>query len=343
MNPYSRFALVSNSVTAAVVMTVLILNGGHLATLMAGLSSSPLNAGLTLAGGVAVLVVFWMASTEVIFPSLFRVNLVRQMILGRYYVEGTWLQAEKAADASRIAVIDIQPNGKTFTFSGYALDENLDVDSNILIELANFEWPFLSFTYRNSLSDGADGQRNGIGEVQFEMNQSASRRYNGFSQYIKSATRTRLEGAKIVKSKDVRELRTLEGREEIFDEYWSLFFDRKERAVRARTQTVAQRQAAREAGFDPRFQAGEVRASADRRTTEKARPENLDEAIIPRRRMSDWSAEDDDALDLGKDMEAPLELTDRQDAVDVAVAMTVPAGPSLKKPLPPKNRPVKRS
>jgi hypothetical protein len=285
MNPYNRFGLVSSSVTAALILAALAVASPEILKFISQFEGPTMGLALVGGGAVIVMVVFWMAFTEVIVPTLFRLNWVRKVILGRYYVEGTWLQAEKGMGESRIAVIDIQPDGKSFTFSGYALDENLNVNSNVLLELSRFDWPFLTYKYRNSLSDGADGQRDGIGEIQFEMNRSSARRYNGFSQYIKKEERVRLEGAKLVRNSEVKRLRTLDGREEIVDHYWDLFFGREAR--RLHKLAMAKSEQVKASRTDEA-----VLPEADRRKGEAERPLDLEEHVIPRRRVSDWSAED---------------------------------------------------
>jgi hypothetical protein len=173
---------------------------------------------------LALLVVGWLAMTEVIFPLIFRMSAVRKMVLGKYYIEGTWLQAERGQDEKRMSVIDIQPDGNRFIFSGYSLNEELEIQSNIMIEFSRFEWPFMVYKYRNSLSDGGDGRRDGVGEIQLEMNRSSARRYNGFLQYVKSHERLKIEGAKLVSEAEVDQLRRLDGRQKVFEKYWKLFF-----------------------------------------------------------------------------------------------------------------------
>ena len=185
MNPYARFGLLSNTVSAAILV-------GGLATfglpvfdaIMAVAGDNQTAMWGAMGGAITVLVVFWLAMTEAIFPTLFRFNSVRKLVLGKYYVEGTWLQSEKDDQFQRMSVIDIQPDGKSFIFSGYSLNQDLEIESNTLIEFSKFEWPFMTYKYRNSLSDGSDGLREGVGEIQFEMNRSAARRYNGFCRYF---------------------------------------------------------------------------------------------------------------------------------------------------------------
>jgi len=307
MNPYARFGLVSNSVSAAMIVGALAVCGP---TVFAAISETagtgPALWG-SLAAAVTVLVVFWLAMTEAIFPSLFRLNSVRKMVLGKYHIEGTWLQAEKGEGTARMAVIDIQPAGKGFIFSGYALNSDLEIESNALIEFSKFEWPFMTYKYRNSLSDGADGQREGVGEIQFEMNRDAARRYNGYVQYVKNEARLKIEGAKLTKGREVRKLRSLEGREEVFGKYWDLFFNRTLKLRQNGAAPVAGASAApAEAENDaPQRKPAPVEAPADaqeqdheeRRARLAARTEELVETIIPRRRASDWSDEAEDASD----------------------------------------------
>jgi len=304
MNPYARFGLVSNSVSAALIVGALAIFGP---TVFAAISET---AGIgpalwgSLAAAVTVLVVFWLAMTEAIFPTLFRLNSVRRMVLGKYYIEGTWLQAEKGERTARMAVIDIQPAGKSFIFSGYALNSELEIESNALIEFSKFEWPFMTYKYRNSLSDGADGQREGVGEIQFEMNRDSARRYNGYVQYVKNEARLKIEGTKLTKGREVRKLRSLEGREEVFGKYWDLFFNRTMKlrhgvapvaAPPAPAPVAASTHADEKAAAAPTLGPAErEQENEERRARLAARTEELVETIIPRRRASDWSDEADD-------------------------------------------------
>ena len=310
MNPYARFGLVSNTVSAAILVGSLATFGlpvFEAITNVAG-GSGPAMWG-ALGGAVTVLVVFWLAMTEAIFPTLFRFNTVRRLVLGKYYVEGTWLQAEKDDTTQRMSVIDIQPDGKSFIFSGYALNQDLEIESNTLIEFSKFEWPFMTYKYRNSLSDGADGLREGVGEIQFEMNRSSARRYNGFLQYVRGMNRMKIEGSKLTSQSEVKRLRSLDGRQKIFSKYWELFFERSLRKqapaavapAPAPVVTIAPvRQAAAPMPVPtPQPVAEQPAASKEEpvaaepafveRRNESPAPQTAEEkAVIPRRRASDW-------------------------------------------------------
>jgi hypothetical protein len=281
MNPYSRFRLVSSTASAAIIVAGLSVFGAPVFTAVATAAGTGPSLWAALGGGVVVMVVFWLALTEAIFPSLFRFNAVRRMILGKYYIEGTWLQAERGTTGGhRLAVIDIQPSGRSFIFSGYALNQDLEIESNTLIEFSKFEWPFMSYKYRNSLSDGADGQREGVGEIQFEMNRSAATRFNGYAQFVKTARRIKVEGAKLTKNAEVKRLRTLEGRKSVLQRYWTLFFNTSLDTQAGASSPSARRPVIVETAAVP---------LSDRRQAENTSAEGK---VVPRRRASDWRNED---------------------------------------------------
>lgn len=313
MNPYSRFGLVSNTVSAAAILTVLAVVGPQVLTSLETVLGADSGAKATaIGGGVVVMVVFWLAMTEAIFPALFRFNSVRRMVLGKYYFEGTWLQSEKGEDHERLSVIDIQPDGKGFIFSGYSLNKDLEIESNTLIEFSKMEWPFMTYKHRNSLSDGADGKRDGVGELQFEMNRTTSRRYNGFVQFVRSPDRLRVEGAKLTNGREVKDLRTLQGRQKVFSKYWDLFFNtslRQPAPVAAPAPVSAPKavteapkpKAERDVIIEAAKPAAPVESVLERMEETAARVERRKtdnrssgpESIVPRRRSSDWSKDND--------------------------------------------------
>ncbi len=282
MNPYARFRLVSNSVSAALIVAALATFGAPVfKSIMASAVSAGAPPWAALGAGIVVLVVFWLAMTEAIFPTLFRFNAVRRVILGKYYIEGTWLQAERDSGTNqRLAVIDIQPNGNGFIFSGYALNPSLEIESNTRIEFSRFDWPFMVFKYRNSLSDGADGLREGVGEIQFEMNRAAALRYNGFAQFVKNGRRVKIDGAKLTKNREIRKLRSLDERRDVLEKYWALFFNA---SLRTDTEEAAPAKTA--------TRTSQKSETAERRTRSKSA--NAEEGVIHRRRNSDWRQEDE--------------------------------------------------
>ena len=313
MNPYTRFRTVSTLMAATVTIGAVLAFGMPAFEAISNYSGGTTGPGLMAATGasLALLVVGWLSMTEVIFPLIFRLSSVRKAVLGKYYIEGTWLQAERGVNERRMSVIDIQPDGDRFIFSGYALNEELEIESNIMIEFSRFEWPFMVYKYRNSLSDGSDGRRDGVGEIQLEMNRSSARRYNGFLQYVKNDERLKIEGAKLMSGVEVNKLRSLSGRRQVFEKYWKLFFHRAMRplgnplaqapvaaadapahvrALRQEQQSVTHAdkvlQTLDRLDHSPNTNAP---VQVERRKTNGARPAGLANGVVPRRRASDWS------------------------------------------------------
>ncbi|MEO1643009.1 MAG: hypothetical protein AAFR74_06695 [Pseudomonadota bacterium] len=308
MNPYARFGLVSNTVSAALILTGLAVFGSTIIDAASGVASGGGTAAIaTLATIVTVMVVFWLAMTEAIFPALFRFNSVRRLVLGKYYFEGTWLQSEKGESHARLSVIDIQPQGKGFIFSGYSLNEDLEIESNTLIEFSKLDWPFMTYKYRNSLSDGGDGKREGVGEIQFEMNKASARRYNGYVQYVRNEARVKIEGAKLTSNGEVKQLRTLQGRQKVFSKYWDLFFNssirKPERVVEVVRQEVVKAEPAEIEETLERLE--ETATKVERRKAQAPSKE----AIVPRRRASDWAKDKDTFKGEPLEDETPLSGT----------------------------------
>lgn len=302
MNPYARFGLVSNTVSAALILTGLAVFGS---TIIEAATSAAAGGGIAAIGAfatiVTVMVVFWLAMTEAIFPALFRFNSVRRMVLGKYYYEGTWLQSEKGEGHARLSVIDIQPQGKGFIFSGYSLNEDLEIESNTLIEFSKLDWPFMTYKYRNSLSDGGDGKREGVGEIQFEMNKASARRYNGYVQYVKNQARVKIEGAKLTSNSEVKQLRTLQGRQKVFGKYWDLFFNssiRKAEAAKPAPTPVKEERIVEAVRHEPTPEKVEIEETLDRleetaNKVERRKAQAPSKApIVPRRRASDWAKDE---------------------------------------------------
>lgn len=320
MNPYTRFTTVSNLMAATATIGAVLAFGMPAFEAISTFSGGQTGPSLMAATGasLALLVVGWLAMTEVIFPLIFRISTVRKMVLGKYYIEGTWLQAERGTDEKRMSVIDIQPDGKRFIFSGYSLNSDLEIQSNIMIEFSRFEWPFMVYKYRNSLSDGGDGRRDGVGEIQLEMNRASARRYNGFLQYVKSDERLKIEGAKLVSASEVNQLRELDGRQSIFEKYWKLFFHSSMRSVTEaarpdaepirETAPITQQatQSTPAQAFGASFEAMSANLEVSKQSVRSQRPVNADgtpierrrqsvrrgssdEQIVPRRRATDWN------------------------------------------------------
>lgn len=244
MNPYARFQVVSGALSGAIVLA----GFGFIARDMI---SGPLNGqALAAFGGlVAASIAIWYTINHQLMPLVFESEGIRARVLGRQNIEGVWLQAERTDDGARVSVIGIRPGADGFTLDGYAMNEDLDVVSNIALDHARLSWPHLSFKFRNTLVDAEDPAREGFGELQFEHSGLKPVRYNGFCRLTGSGARYSVEGVRLTSEEDLELLETLEGREDLVDRYWELFFERDVRR-RERKASRAARRAARRANQD---------------------------------------------------------------------------------------------
>ena len=158
------------------------------------------------------------------------------------------------------------------------------------------------------------------------MNRSASRRYNGFVQFVRSPDRVRIEGAKLTSGREVKSLRTLQGRQTVFAKYWDLFFNTSIRnangpiTFRPRPVTMAtaaKASAERRIIIESAEASEKVGSVLDRMEETAARVERRksdnrdtsDDEIVRRRRASDWvkKPEESKAEDQSDDEDIDLE------------------------------------
>ena len=85
MNPYTRFTTVSTLMAAGVTIGTVLAYGMPAFEAIAGYSGGQSGPGLMAATGasLALLVVSWLAMTEVVFPLIFRIGAVRKLVLGK--------------------------------------------------------------------------------------------------------------------------------------------------------------------------------------------------------------------------------------------------------------------
>lgn len=345
MNPYGRFFVVSNAVSAALVLTLVsVVSGPAFAAYKSAGFQAEYAPFAAAAAALGVTIVVWLALTDAVLPFFFRYTPIRRMILGKHYMEGTWVQAEKHSGTPRMAVIEIQPAGKSFHFSGYAVDENLEVQSNVVMEFSKFDWPFMTYKFRNSLADNAEEGREGVGEIHLEANRHAPRSYNGFVQTVNSLGRVKIEGVRLMKGREIRDLRSLEFRADVIDKYWGLFFERGDRKARMKSKGVGSfnsrpaaetpapvkpaveavrpeptlsneqfMQAARKSAEQPAVTTKATNIVAEnleeeRRVSEKT-PEEFG-PVVPRRRATDWAKSEEvlEFTDLDDFLEEPEEV-----------------------------------
>lgn len=285
MNPYSRFRLISNMATATLLAGTLCAAwpvGSALLVTELGTAGPAYQA--SVAGIAAALVLVSLVITGWVFPSLFRLGAVRKLVLGRHYVEGTWMMAERGPSGSeRLTVLHVRPAGEGFGLSGYCLNQESEIESNRMVEYSKLDGPVLTYAYRSLMPDGAGNQARGLSELMFEMRRGAPKAFSGHGEPL-GGRRFPVEGVKLTKGSERRRLRKLEQRAEITEKYWGLFFGAAADAAEDAAPVVTRPDVRR-----PVI----VTASApflDRRSRDSAPAD--DGPVITRRRASDWRGED---------------------------------------------------
>lgn len=250
MNPYGRFQIVSGAISGAVVL-------GGFGFLARNILTVPLTQEslLAFAGLTAAAVVIWYTLNCQIMPAFLSGANVRSRVLSAQNIEGTWIQAERSDTGLRIAVIGIRPAGDGFSMSGYAMDEMFDVVSNISLDFAKFDYPHMAFKFSNTLVAINHPAREGFAELQFEAGTNRPLRFNGSCRLNVTAERYAIEGVRLTDPDELEMLETLEGREDLIDRYWELFFDRQER----RAERMEERRARRESRRANRLARAEAR------------------------------------------------------------------------------------
>ena len=284
MTPYSRFRLISNTAAAALLAGVLCAVWPVASGMLAAATGGPTAAYWAMTGFIGLAcVVGWLTLAEAVFPLVFRLGLVRRIVLGADYIEGIWVQAERGPGGSEtLTVMQIRPSGFGFEMTSASYDRGGDIDGRRMVEFTKLNGPVLSHAGRQVLPDG---QTQYVQELMFEGGRGAPKAYGGYGHVAGSARRHAIEGVKLTKGSERRKLGKLETRGEITAKYWALFFDAKDVAMadeapQARPAIVARRVVVAEA---PQV------AAPERRSEERLLS---DGPVIQRRRASDWRSED---------------------------------------------------
>ena len=282
MTPYSRFRLISNTAVTALVAGALCavwpVASDMIAAAAGGLTSAYWGG---VAGSAVLVVLAAVLMSEAVFPALFQWSVLRKLVLGRSYAEGTWLQAERGPSGTeRLTVLHIRPAGFSYDVSGYSLNQENEIESNRMALWSRLDGPVLNYAWRNLMPDGAGTQAQGVSELMFEQRRGAPKAYAGYGAPAGAARRFHIEGVKLTKWSERRRLKKLEQRGEVVARYWDLFFGVAAGDEAAFVPPVVQRPVVAEA----------ARAPFVERRDPGSVPE--DGAVIPRRRASDWRQED---------------------------------------------------
>lgn len=230
MDPYKRFRLISNSLAVALVTLGVGLTtfaGGPAERLAGSLfgaaADGPLASPLTAVLMISLVVLVWLALSQYVLPRLFGFDVIRRLILGRYYFEGTWIKGVRLSDDRKaLAILDIQPLEDGFCASGRFINERGEVTSNFRAEYQELAWPVIKLKHVHNRADQDNGARDGVAELMFEANRERAQRFDGC--FIEGALEgALLEGSRL-DDREARRLRTPGERAAVLSDYWTTFF-----------------------------------------------------------------------------------------------------------------------
>jgi hypothetical protein len=227
MNPYERFRTVASLLASSAVLAGIVAFGPLVRqTLLQVAGPGIVAQWACLAGAGLVLLVVWSVLGGVIFPGLLKLGLVRRWVLGRAYVEGSWIQAERGGPAGpRLAIVSLKPSRKGVSLTATTLTRTGEIESGLQAEYHQFDWPRLDFKFRETLPSESGRQAEGFGEIQFDLTGGAPGRYAGCLQVSGADKRIKTEAVKLTSWKERRQLRSLDGRRDVLSKYWSAFFE----------------------------------------------------------------------------------------------------------------------
>lgn len=284
MTPYSRFRLISNIAAAALMAAAFCAVWPVASGMLAAATGGPTDVYWAITGFIGLVsVVAWLTLSEAVFPLVFRMGLLRRIVLGADYIEGIWVQAERGPGGSEtLTVMQIKPSRAGFEMTSASYDRDGDIDGRRMVEFTKLNGPVLSHAGRQVLPDG---QTQYVQELIFEGRRGAPKAYGGYGHVAGSARRHAIEGVKVTRGSERRKLGKLETRGEITGKYWALFFNAKEEAA------AEAAPAAKPAIVGRRIVVAEASAVSppERRSEERMA---VDGPVIQRRRASDWRSED---------------------------------------------------
>lgn len=188
MDPYSRF----QSLRTFLVVSGLTLTfaGGRYFRDQLPMTKEAIVEYLIIVIYALVPFVIWAIIVYIILPLVMEKTFFRRLILGRRYIEGTWIQWADEPDSKRgLSILEIQPDRESFAVTGVhfviAGDHFDEVGKPFNIELIKFEWPTLLYYYFTTpiKRAGESPDAEGVGRLIFTSHGQPPTRFNGTYSY----------------------------------------------------------------------------------------------------------------------------------------------------------------
>ena len=224
MTPYARFRAISVLLSTCILIGTILVGMPVLAPWLAS-SSASMNGVVMLTGLGLGLLVVWGVLALLIVPAILRLPLIRRLVLGRYHVEGTWIEAVRGGPSGpRLAVLTIKPAADGYCLSATTVLRTGEAVRSWRMAFGAFDGQVLSFKYDVTLSSEASDAAGGVGEIQFEMTGGTTKRYVGGRNGM-DGERVSVEGVRLTSLRERWRLKRAESRGEVVSAYWAQFFE----------------------------------------------------------------------------------------------------------------------
>ena len=139
-----------------------------------------------------------------IFDAIFEMSEnVRKILLGREFVEGTWLDLlSHGGIPFACGVTRIVSSGSFLRITGEDYDLESSSSGYYSVDMLVFEFPKIKYKYTYQKSDNQGLAQEGFGEIQFMERNGRPTKYAGFSFNLKEDRRVTFESWK-VESKEI--------------------------------------------------------------------------------------------------------------------------------------------
>lgn len=158
--------------------------------------------------GSVVLIVVLDQTITFLLQGFYETNqLLRKLLLGNQFVEGTWIEfvsQNKKIVSVGIAVIsskdyEIQINGNNFDLNG-----NLNYGFSSTANMARMEWPIFRYVYEDRPLQGSQDTLAGVAHIKFGPTNNRPTIYAGSFTHIGTGILVGLEGRRVTSTDELR-------------------------------------------------------------------------------------------------------------------------------------------
>lgn len=175
-----------------------------------------LPAGVDIAAVVGIVLVSAGLVREVFEQTVERSSRLRRIVLGRRYVEGSWIDFVTRDNLPPlVGITSIEPSGSSLRYGGTNFSAYGEYLGTFTTTTVAFQWPELRFTYGPALDAtemdlGASSLMIGFGEIVFQSSQRLPSTYRGRCHDVEQGLHW-IEGQRITDEADLADLATLDG------------------------------------------------------------------------------------------------------------------------------------